>query len=329
MTKTPTNVDPIESARKVLNAAASTIADLEAESVAVSRILAGTDVELEEMARRRKALLASDMPVAELDGVLARHDEGVRSLIRRNEIAAAVSTKLAESISSDRENKRAASQLAAYNEAVELQASTASRIKEFLERVGAESRDIMRAYASAEKKAEAANKDLPPGAAPVRSIEAVRRGEIPQPKTTIREFSGFVEVGGFFVSEQGKVQAAARQDGKREVYRGRPSGSGEYFICTLVEYVEVTVETASRPNLDNLASALSIPAFSAGQRPGWTSINHPASAHRIQQMLEELERPLPPPVSDIKTRTMTKAAWLKVNGDAVADAPRQVELAAE
>ena len=48
MTK-PTNTDRIESARKILNAPASTIAELEAARAVLTHVLAETDAEVEEM----------------------------------------------------------------------------------------------------------------------------------------------------------------------------------------------------------------------------------------------------------------------------------------
>lgn len=50
-------------------------------------------------------------------------------------------------------------------------------MKEFLDRIGAEARDVMRAYAESEMKTAAANCDLPPGALPVDAGQNERRSE--------------------------------------------------------------------------------------------------------------------------------------------------------
>jgi chromosome segregation ATPase len=104
-----------------LNAAASKIAELEAAGMVLSHVLAETDAELENMAQRRKTILAADAPPAEIDKQLERHDETVRALTRRNEIAAAVSTNLVTRIAADREVERAAKRRTNYDEALILE----------------------------------------------------------------------------------------------------------------------------------------------------------------------------------------------------------------
>ena len=58
------------------------------------------------------------------------------------------------------------------------------RVKEFLARFGAEGRFVLRDYAGSELKTIAANKELPPGASPIPSIEFERKGALQAPKTT-------------------------------------------------------------------------------------------------------------------------------------------------
>jgi hypothetical protein len=50
-------------------------------------------------------------------------------------------------------------------------------VKEFLDRIGAEVRQVMRAYAESEMKIAAANRDLPLGALPVDSGQNEHRSE--------------------------------------------------------------------------------------------------------------------------------------------------------
>src|ERR1700722_6712011 len=109
--------DRIESARKILNAPPSTIAEREAARAELTHVLAEGDAEVEEMRRRRKTIAASDTSIAEIEKALKRHDADVLVLTDRNEIAAAVATKLDERIAADLERESAAKRQAAYNDA--------------------------------------------------------------------------------------------------------------------------------------------------------------------------------------------------------------------
>jgi hypothetical protein len=192
MTK-PTSTDRIESARKILNASPSTVAELEAARAVLTHLLAEGDAEVEEMRRRRKTIAASDASIAEIEKALKRHDADVLVLTDRNDIAAAVAAKLDERIAPDREAERAAKRQAAYDEALKLHVAATNLVREFLDRFGPEARKVLRAYAESELKSAAANQDLPPGAAPIHSIESKRKGELRSLKTTVREFAAFVD----------------------------------------------------------------------------------------------------------------------------------------
>lgn len=76
---------------------------------------------------------------------------------------------------------------------------------------------MMRAYAESGLKSAAANKELPPGAAPIHSIEFERKGRPQPPKTEIRHFKAFV-YGMRRIAEQGYVEAGQRSDGRWEVF---------------------------------------------------------------------------------------------------------------
>jgi hypothetical protein len=97
------------------------------------------------MAQRRKAILASDAPSGDLDKQVERHDETVRALTRRNEIAAALATKLATRIAADREVERAKQQ-AALDEALEVHKAATRIVEEGLREMGETVRRILRVY---------------------------------------------------------------------------------------------------------------------------------------------------------------------------------------
>jgi hypothetical protein len=327
MTK-PANTDRIEAARKILNAPASSLGDLEATAAMVSHVLAETGVELEEMAERRKAILASDAPTAEVDKQLERHDDAVRALTRRSEIASAISTKLATRIAADREAWRAAKQLAAYDEALELHVTATNRVKEWLDRIGPEARDLMREYLQSEMKTAAVNNDLPPGQVRIPSIEFERKGELQPPKVQTRHFKAFVYERRR-IGEQGYVQAAPRSDGQWDVYiPGSSHSGGNYYVCTLDDFVDVVTETDDTPWPENLAEALAVPAFYVADRPAWAAVDS-GSLHSIARALDKLEsqtrRHFDPRVDK---RLVTLAAWRAAGNEVAEVEPPQV-LAAE
>jgi hypothetical protein len=191
VTAKPTSPDPVESARKILNARATTLHELEAAEAVVARILTETADEIEALGQRRQAILASDAPAAEIDKQLERHDEAVRALKRKSEVATALSEKLAARLAADREAQCEAKRRENYDEALRLHETATTIVREFLDRIGREARDVMRAYAVSEMKTAAANRDLPPGAAPVHSIEFERMGKLKAPKTNVRHFKAF------------------------------------------------------------------------------------------------------------------------------------------
>jgi hypothetical protein len=238
-------------------------------------------------------------------------------------------------IDAAREADASAKRGANYDEAIKLRDATALRVQKFLDRIGAEAREVMRAYAESEMKTAAANRDLPHGAAPIRSIEAERKGELRPPKTTVREFRGFV-ADRRLVGEQGHVDAVQRKDGTTwDVYLPAGStGGGDYRACSLVDYVEVVTETYATPWLDFLATSLSIPGFFVTQHPGWRPIaddlGGPVFPDQIVSELDRLEAQQPhhfPPRID--TRVMRLAAWREMNGEGVEVEPSPVAVAAE
>jgi hypothetical protein len=333
VTTKPTNTDRSESARKILNAPPSTIAELEAARAVLTHVFAETDAEVEEMGSRRKTIASANAPAGEIDKALERHDDAVRALVRRNEIAAAVAAKLDERIAADRETESAAKRQAAYNEALALHVKARNLVREFLDKFGPECRKVMRVYAESESKNAAANQDLPPGAAPIPSIESERRGELRSPKTTVREFKAFVD-GRRFIGEQGHVQAAERKDGKWDAWQPAGStGAGCYCVASLEDYIEAVTEADATPWPENLAMSLSIPAFFVTQRPGWRAIAADLGPVFPEQIITELDRleSLPPPQFPprVETRTMSLANWRRLNGETLEADPPRAQLAAE
>ena len=319
MTK-PTNSDRSESARKIFNAQGSTFAELEAAEAVVVHALAETADEIEALGQRRQTILASDAPAAEIDKQLERHDEAMRALKRKSEVATALSEKLATRISMDREAERAAKQQTAYDEALKLHVTATSLVRDFLDRVGREVRTVMHTYATSEMRTAAANLNLPPCALPIPSIEAERMGKQKAPKTNVRHFRAFVHAMRR-IAEEGCVKAEMEKDGRWGVFiPGGSTGGGQQIVCDLVDFVEVTEEKDATPWPENLAEGLSVPSFYATERSGWKSLESPASPNSIASALQSLESQpshhFPP---RIETRVMRLAAWRELNGE-VADA---------
>jgi hypothetical protein len=333
MSKTLSSSDRIESTRKILNPPTSKLADLEAAGAVLNHVLAETDAEIEEMASRRKTLVSSDTTAAEIDKALERHDEAVRTLTRRNEIATVVVTKLNERIATEREAENSTKRRAEYDEALALHATATKRVKEFLDRAGAEAREVLRLYAESEIKTAAVNGGLPPGALPIPSVEAERRGPLGSQKTTVREFCGFAD-GRRLIGEKGHVEATEREDGKLDVFvPGGSTGAGDYFVCALENFVETFTESDTMPWPENLANSLSIPAFHVAEPPRWRAIaadRGPVFPDQIAAEIDSLESQPPYRFEPrVETRVMTLAAWRRLNGEAVEVEPAPVAVAAD
>ena len=308
--------DRIESARKILNEQATTLHELEAAEEVIVHALAETADEIEAFGQRRQTILAANASAAEIDKQLERHDEAVRALKRKSEVATALSEKFAARLAADREAKRQM----AYDEARELHNATWLRVKECLDRIGAEVRQMMHAYGESEMKTAAANRDLPRGAAPIHSIEFERMGKLRPAKVSVRPFRAFVH-SMRRIAEWGHVQGVQERDGRWSVFiPGGSTSGGQHIACDLVDFVEVTEEKDATPWPENLAEGLSVPSFYATERSGWKSLESHASPSSIASALQSLESQpshhFPP---RIETRVMRLAAWRELNGE-VADA---------
>jgi hypothetical protein len=120
------------------------------------------------------------------DRQLERHDAAVSALTRRSEVAAAISTKVATRLSAAREAAAEAARQARYDQALELHNAASSRVREFLDRVAPEAREVMQVYAAAEAATAAANRDRPAGESLIPSIEQRRTGELQKRATVDR-----------------------------------------------------------------------------------------------------------------------------------------------
>jgi hypothetical protein len=258
---TTKTVDPIEAARKILNAQAASLADLEAADAALAHVRDETDVEIAGMAARRREILAADGPSHEIDARLEKHDATVRALVRRNEVAAAISAKLSARLMAAREDAAEEKRREAYNAALAQHTETTSLIKTFLQNVAPAARAALQAYAESEAAVAAVNRDLPAGAAPLASIEQERRGEMQTRETVVRRTRYFY-LGNDRIVEVGRAEAAETSAGVWGVFV--PSGSvqgGETFAgCRIVEFLELKVETLkSQP--ESLMTGVRIPQF--------------------------------------------------------------------
>ena len=311
-------VDPlaqIENAQKILANGDASLAQLEEAKVELDHVLAGAAAEREEIAACRTIETSALMPAVALDKALDRLDLLEKAVGRRVEIASIVLAQLVAKIDAAREADASDNRQAAYDEAIKLRDATALRVQKFLDRIGAEAREVMRAYAASESKSAAANQDLPPGAAPIHSIESKRKGELRSPKLTEREFEAFVD-GRRFIAERGHAQAAERKDGKWDVFLpGGGTGAGDYFVCAISNFVEVTSEADATPWPENLAKCLSVPSFYVSDRSGWDPVDDPSPA-AVTDALNRLESQPPHHFEPrVSTRTMSMAAWREMNGE--------------
>ena len=195
MTAKPPNPDPVESSRRILNMPESKLADLEAAAAALDNLRANLDVEIAGTAARRREILASDGPAHEVDKLLEKHDETVRALVRRSEVAAAIAGKVAERLAAARAEAAEEKRRDRYDQARERHVKATNIIKTFLDKIGQEGRDALQIYLESEAATAAANKDLPPGALRIPTIENERMGSHPPARITERRVQWFVHNG--------------------------------------------------------------------------------------------------------------------------------------
>jgi hypothetical protein len=259
-------VDPlaqIEHAQATLAKADAPLAQLEAAKLELTRVVASCDADLEELGSRRKIEMSSAMPAGELDKKLDAIEKREREVVRRNEIASIVLGQFEPRIVAGREDEAAARRQARYDQALALHAEATDLIRNFLGNVAPAARAALAAYSESEAATAAANRDLPPGAMRIPTIEAERLGSLPPAKITERRFQVFVS-GRDLVAEVGKVEAH-NVNGSWAVYRPSRSVQGDVVIphCTIVDYVEATIQKYEPRPLEALSTSLRIPAFDA------------------------------------------------------------------
>ena len=263
MTKPADPIAPIEAAQAVFADTDATLDQLETARLELQRVLAGSAADVEEIGSRRKIELLAHAPAAEVDRKIEGLEKRAREAQRRIEIANAILSEVETRIVRAREAEIEQTRQANFSAALALHVLAAKRVKEFCGRVGPEAAEVMQLYRESEAATLAANKDRPAGAPIIPSIESERQGPPLPAKITERRFQVFV-AGREPVGEVGKVEAH-NVNGSWAVYRPSRSVQGDVVIphCTIVDYVEATIEKYEPLPLESLATALRIPAFDA------------------------------------------------------------------
>jgi hypothetical protein len=207
---------------------------------------------------------AADSAPVEAEKNLEELDERARAARRRIRIAESVLRAIENRRDEALEDERTAARQAAYDTARKLHDEATTIIRNFLENVGPAARAALEAYAESEAMTAAVNRDLPPGASPIPSIESERRGNPLQPKITERRFKGFVR-GRDFVAEVGTVEAAPASGNTWTLFFPSASIQGGETVggCVLEDFVDVRIERFEPSRPATLASSLNIPSFHA------------------------------------------------------------------
>jgi hypothetical protein len=293
----------IEAVQTLLGLDDATLAQIEDGKRDLHQVIAAGDAEREEIASRRKIEMTAATPAGELNRKLDALDKREKEVARLVEIANAVLAELEPRLAAAREDDNSARRRATYDEAHARHAAASSRVKEFLDRVGLEAHEVMRAYAESEAATAAANRNLPLDASPIASIEDERRGNVSAPKTTVRQYRRFVHQGNP-IYEVGKVEAYPAPNGLWTIYRRSNAIQGDETIgpCTIADFVEIRTEQYAHRRLENLISSLRIPAFYSTQQP-----------ERVR----------------VDTRNLPLTEWLRINGEAEKAHPVPAPVAAE
>jgi hypothetical protein len=259
-------VDPlaqIEHAQAIIADGDAPLAQLEKGRLDLQRVIGSAEADLLEIGSRRKIELLAHAPAGELNRKLEALEKSEKEAQRRVQIANAILSEVETRIDAAREAESAAKRRADYEAVLDRRGAFVRRAEELLGRVGPELRDLIAEYNSVELAISAVNRSLPFGADRIPSTEAARMGALPAPRITERRFQGFVHQGQL-VGEMGRCEAFPHQ-GHWVVYKRSNAIQGDLTIgpCTLVDYIESTVEKYEAPRLEALASALRVPAFDA------------------------------------------------------------------
>jgi hypothetical protein len=253
----------IEHAQATLAQAEAPVVKLEEARLELQRVVASSEADLEEIGSRRKIELLAHAPAAELNRKLEALEKAEKEVSRRVQIANAILSEVETRIVRAREAEIEQTRQANFSAALALHVLAAKRVKEFCGRVGPEAAEVMQLYRESEAATLAANKDRPAGAPIIPSIESERQGPPLPAKITERRFQVFV-AGREPVGEVGKVEAH-NVNGSWAVYRPSRSVQGDVVIphCTIVDYVEATIQKYEPRPLEALSTSLRIPAFDA------------------------------------------------------------------
>src|ERR1700677_81569 len=156
-----------------------------------------------------------------------------------------------------REAESAAKRQAVYDAALDLNNATLIRVREFLDRAGRESLEVMRAYAASEAATAATNCDLPEGSSPIPTIESERLGA-PKSRRTIKRQFGVFYCGDQPIAQVGKCNSVDNGDGTFNLLIWDRTVAN----CRIRDFVNVRCETM-KPRAENLITSLKIPTFVA------------------------------------------------------------------
>jgi hypothetical protein len=137
------------------------LAKLEEGLLEIECVMASNDGDLEELASPQKIEATAATPAGVMEKKLDDLDRRKNEVERRAEIALLIVGALEKRVTPQREAERADRRQAAYDEARERHNANWRRVKEFLDRICAEVRQVMRAYPESEMRIAGANCDLP------------------------------------------------------------------------------------------------------------------------------------------------------------------------
>jgi hypothetical protein len=259
---------PAAAAQKILAQPDAGLDRLEAAKSELRRVVSDAEHDIEELLARKKIELSAATPVAELDKKIDALEKRERESGRRAEIARIILAEVETRIAAAREEERAAKRQAVYDEARALHTAASIRVKEFLEKIAPEACEVMATYAASERRTLEANRNLPPGCEPIRSIEDERQGDLQPPKVTERRFQVFMH-GSDRIGEVGKVEAHHAGNGVWSVCLPSRSVQGDRVVsnCTIADFVEVITERYEPARLESLSTALRVPSFFPTETP--------------------------------------------------------------
>jgi hypothetical protein len=255
MTKHPDHHEQIERVQRML--ADAPLAQLEENRRDLKSVIESIEVERAEIEARRTIEMISLAPAGDLNRRVDALEKSERELARLAEIALTIYAELENRIAAAREAESAAKRQAVYDAALDLHNATLIRVREFLDRAGRESLEVMRAYAASEAATAATNCDLPEGSSPIPTIESERLGA-PKSRRTIKRQFGVFYCGDQPIAQVGKCNSVDNGDGTFNLLIWDRTVAN----CRIRDFVNVRCETM-KPRAENLITSLKIPTFVA------------------------------------------------------------------